>query len=120
MFSLRTASSFTSRNIASAPPASTFMSIHYWVASVPSQENASRSRPESAYPNLSCPLLWPRARRSGTRLLKNIKNPHGAFGEVRGLFSGQDCFSLLLVPTIRPGWCTHYVPSSQTEDHHAR
>src|ERR1700746_1527481 len=39
MFSLWTASSFTSRNIASAPLALTLMLIHYWVAIRASQEN---------------------------------------------------------------------------------
>src|SRR5258708_8486130 len=38
MFSLWTASSFTSRNIASAPLALALMPIHYWVAIRASQE----------------------------------------------------------------------------------
>src|SRR5258707_10747267 len=39
MFSLWPAISFTSRNIDSAPLAVVLISIHYWVAPPPSQEN---------------------------------------------------------------------------------
>src|SRR5256885_8270052 len=53
MFSLWTASSFTSRNIDSAPLALVLMLIHYWVALRASQEN----RPKFAAPVLLTFLL---------------------------------------------------------------
>src|SRR5579859_5578786 len=96
MFSLRTASSFTSRNIASAPPASTFMSIHYWGASAPSQENARPPLRKKQAAAQSCP--WASSR--------TVRRPR--------------LLSFLLVPKILSGWYAYYVPDSQTEDHQAR
>src|ERR1700758_2229046 len=59
MFCLWTASSFTSRNIASAPLALALMPIHYWVAIRASQENwpkisepfISAQRPSAVIPS---------------------------------------------------------------------